>query len=1014
MFGSAFALLSRPVFWNRLLISLLATVCFLLGCYEMGDSDIWWHLRGGQYILCEGHVPRLDPFTFGSQDRVWVDIHWLFEVLSALVYHVAQVPGLVLMAAAMGTAACLVGLSASWDRWPVAWSVFCWLPALILTSFRFDPRPEIYSLFFVAVFLTVLLRVPEQPCLAWLLPICQLAWVNMQGMFILGPVLVTMFLAAQGADWAWTRWRTGSASSLLRRQVLLACCAVYLACFANPYGLDGVRFPFHLYPKVASAGNIYKDYIDELHTPFQHGKSLSGQAAGINWYLGCLYLLLCALPWSFVFPALWRACQAAVPPRGRPRRSPPPLSRTGPWVGAVAGVFGLLLLSTVTLPGLGAPSWVSAASTYLPLLFLAAAFVSAVRLAPRSREAAVLTVAAGCGSAGWCWWLRAQLTGEDPGMLSSHMLPFIAAAALLSTMLVLRGGGQVFPPLVAGGFGYLAIQALQNISRFGLVAGTLLAWNLATWHREAAGVRPVSTAPPRWIRYAPLGAAALLALWIVALVTNRYHPWTGVPRRLSLREQPLEFARDAIQFAGGAGLPDRALVYDLGQTGLFTFLHAPEHKAFMDGRLEMPDQKTFESYVAIERWLDEQDPRWARALHDLGDPLLLLTHESNAGGEAAVLMHPEWRCIYFDALAAVVIPAARIDLATTYPSVDFAARHFQQPRRACIPSDPGAAFRELRALYNLGAALRRAPGATWNQRVPLMFHALDRGALALEEEPNRAPAWTVLGSCYWNMVPNLKAAPLTPADDWEPADGLAWAQATYCFRRALELAPRDATTLRYLYDAFRARHMTDAQLAIGEELLAGPPVAPELAAEVRRLRRSLEAERARNRGPGHHPIDTVTQLLRAGRTQAAVRFIDEGDDNITWTWPLAERVGAAYLHLGRPAQARRAWERAQAVPSETLRRCRYAQTYWVERDFQTAGCLLEQARQLEPEQAEAEWTLAMLHAEMGNAAAARAVCTRGLRLRLTDRQRATMQSLAAVLERVAASPDGGSDPARAP
>jgi hypothetical protein len=66
---------------DGLLLLALTAVVFLLGCYEMGDSDIWWHLRGGEWILEHGRVPGLDPFTFGSADKLWVDIHWSYEVL---------------------------------------------------------------------------------------------------------------------------------------------------------------------------------------------------------------------------------------------------------------------------------------------------------------------------------------------------------------------------------------------------------------------------------------------------------------------------------------------------------------------------------------------------------------------------------------------------------------------------------------------------------------------------------------------------------------------------------------------------------------------------------------------------------------------------------------------------------------------------------------------------------------------------------------------------------------------
>ncbi len=39
---------------ERLLLGALLGVTFLLGCFPMGDFDVWWHLRTGQLILERG------------------------------------------------------------------------------------------------------------------------------------------------------------------------------------------------------------------------------------------------------------------------------------------------------------------------------------------------------------------------------------------------------------------------------------------------------------------------------------------------------------------------------------------------------------------------------------------------------------------------------------------------------------------------------------------------------------------------------------------------------------------------------------------------------------------------------------------------------------------------------------------------------------------------------------------------------------------------------------------------
>ncbi|MGC1720099.1 MAG: hypothetical protein WA746_14010, partial [Isosphaeraceae bacterium] len=57
------------------IVVLLGTIAFLLGCEQMFDTDIWWHVRSGEWILTTRRVPWLDPFTFASADRPWIDLH---------------------------------------------------------------------------------------------------------------------------------------------------------------------------------------------------------------------------------------------------------------------------------------------------------------------------------------------------------------------------------------------------------------------------------------------------------------------------------------------------------------------------------------------------------------------------------------------------------------------------------------------------------------------------------------------------------------------------------------------------------------------------------------------------------------------------------------------------------------------------------------------------------------------------------------------------------------------------
>ena len=242
------------------LVLLMLGAAFALGCQELYDSDIWWHVRSGQWIWEHRQIPRLDPFTFTSSDRLWIDLHWLFQVLLATAFGAGRAHGMIVMAAGMCTAILLVALTARDRRGPTWVAVACWLPALVLMSARFAPRPELFSLLGMAAYLAVLERTDAHPALAWILPLVQVIWVNAHGLFVLGPIILVASMVDRLAG------RKGRAGS--RRwwgHVGGAAVAVGLACLVNPYGLRGAMFPLELFPKITDRSGLYKSEIIESH-----------------------------------------------------------------------------------------------------------------------------------------------------------------------------------------------------------------------------------------------------------------------------------------------------------------------------------------------------------------------------------------------------------------------------------------------------------------------------------------------------------------------------------------------------------------------------------------------------------------------------------------------------------------------------------------------------------------------------------------------------------------------------
>ena len=123
--------------------------------------------------------------------------------------------------------------------WPLWAMVLAWLPVLFVLAGRMYVRPETLSLLYLAVFLAVIFRWDRQPWLALALPVVEVLWVNTQGLFLLGLIVLTCGLIDAAM-------RPGSfARSRLRWWQLVGGASLFtgLACFVNPYGVRGAAVP---------------------------------------------------------------------------------------------------------------------------------------------------------------------------------------------------------------------------------------------------------------------------------------------------------------------------------------------------------------------------------------------------------------------------------------------------------------------------------------------------------------------------------------------------------------------------------------------------------------------------------------------------------------------------------------------------------------------------------------------------------------------------------------------------
>jgi hypothetical protein len=192
---------------SKALAALLGlTALFLLGLFstELADSDAWWHLKTGQYIVTQHRLPYPDPFAYTTAlakpayageavtQRFNLTHEWLAQALMYLIESAGGLGAVVLWKALLLTLCC--GLTASIARrrtnsWP--WGIAAALAAATaLVDFAHD-RPSLLSYAFPFAFIAIL----ETRRRLWLLPILALVWANCHGGFFLGWVVCGVYCA---------------------------------------------------------------------------------------------------------------------------------------------------------------------------------------------------------------------------------------------------------------------------------------------------------------------------------------------------------------------------------------------------------------------------------------------------------------------------------------------------------------------------------------------------------------------------------------------------------------------------------------------------------------------------------------------------------------------------------------------------------------------------------------------------------------------------------------------------
>ena len=316
------------------------------------DGDVSWHLAAGRWIIANGRIPDVDPFSFTMGGKPWVAFEWLSEVIYASAFNLAGYAGVAaVVTLALIALHLIVFLYLRRRAGPFAILLALVAMDLVLGPFMLA-RPHVLVWPLLAGWTAMLLRARDAgraPPL-WM-ALAMAVWSNLHGSFPIGLVIC----AAIGLDAVIASgWNRDTFRKWLIFGMLSAAAALL-----NANGLSGILHPLTV--AGLSTLTLIQEWLPSTPsaTPWFFAVFLAALGAillkGVRLRPGEIVLLLPMLALAFyqVRHQSWLVIVAALilTPRlanaGHAQTSPRP---TRAQLAGAAAVIAALILARLALP----------------------------------------------------------------------------------------------------------------------------------------------------------------------------------------------------------------------------------------------------------------------------------------------------------------------------------------------------------------------------------------------------------------------------------------------------------------------------------------------------------------------------------------------------------------------------------------------------------------------------------------------------------------------------------------
>jgi len=236
---------------------------------SISDSDVYYHLKTGEYIWETKTIPIHDIFSYAAEGAHWVNSEWLAALIFFLIYHLFNSIWSVMILAAIFCFLTywLVLKNALLRGANFYLTLILIFVVAFLTLGLWVPRPQVFSYFLMALLLFLLekWRRDKKNAVLYSLPFIFLIWANLHSSVILGLVIFAFYLIASLIKPA---AYSEQSEKIFSRPLFFVFVASLALCFVNPNTYRSLTYFLTISPSIQFLGVMdWKSILSYLYVP---------------------------------------------------------------------------------------------------------------------------------------------------------------------------------------------------------------------------------------------------------------------------------------------------------------------------------------------------------------------------------------------------------------------------------------------------------------------------------------------------------------------------------------------------------------------------------------------------------------------------------------------------------------------------------------------------------------------------------------------------------------------------